>query len=241
MPENETVPVNSGNTADVNATPTPVITDNLPSDPTTVDYTYYTDPDTTGGIIDPVRSSILAGYAPTVSMSSTAALSDDYPLDNDGNEENYVHAAPYFGQAKRISHDTDNIAFRVYDYDYNPEAPKYGVFVDNVFTEAVTMVVGDAKKFEVRARTTQTTPPQEEGEDPVVTAVNSWTDDIPGMIWVSQDEEKAIIREGNQVYAIAPGSVTIKVFNTNENAFSAKIVITIVEADSTNNSFTIDV
>ena len=239
MPENNENEVVVTPDVTVNATPTPVPTE-LPSDYTTVDYTYHTDPEITG-VVDEVESHVLAGLAPSVSMTSTAALSEDYPIDNDGDEENYIHSAPYFGEAPRVSHDLDNLGNRVYDYDYNPEAPQYGVYVNNEFTETATMLAGDAKKFEIRARGTQTTPPEEEGGESTVTAVDSWTDDVPGMIWVSQDEDIAIIREGNQVYAIKPGTVTIKIYNTNENAFVAKIVITVVEATSENNKFTITV
>lgn len=158
-----------------------------------------------------------------------------FPTDNDGNYENYVDAAPYDGYAKRISHDTDNIAFRVYDHDYCPESPQYGVFVDDVFTEAATMVVGEVKEFEVRALT-KTSTTTSEGNTEIVTEV--WTDDIPGMSWVSEDTDKAIIVESNKVRAIAPGTVTIRIYNTNETQFTAKIVLTIEKA-SDQNAFSI--
>lgn len=182
---------------------------------------------------------VSAGAPYGVNISGETAVSGDYPTDNDGNYENYVDAAPYDGYAKRVSHDTDNIAFRVYDHDYSPEAPEYGVYIDDEFVERASIVVGEVKKFEIRARRSTTSTPVE-GEDPVTETVDSWTDDIPGLIWVSEDTTKAIIVEGNKIRAIGAGVVTIHIYNNNENAFVAELVLT-VEEPSIDNVFTIEV
>ena len=183
---------------------------------------------------------MLAGYAlePSITVINTANGVISRPSDNDGNYENYVDAAPYDGYAKRISHDTDNIAFRIYDHDYNPESPEYGVFINNEYVTETTMVVGDAKKFEIRAVKLTETAPEKEGDDPTITAENKWTDDIPGMAWVSEDPEIATIIEGNKVWARKPGTVYVRVYNSNETAFKATLKITVVEA-SVENVFTI--
>ena len=123
---------------------------------------------------------VSAGAPYGVVMSAESALSGDYPLDNDGNYENYVDADSYDGYAKRVSHDTDNIAYRIYDHDYSPESAEYGVYINNAFTETATIVVGQVRKYEVRARKTETT--EDEGQS-TTTVTESWTDDIPGLIF----------------------------------------------------------
>ena len=170
-------------------------------------------------------------------MDSETALSGDYPLDNDGNYENYVDADSYDGYAKRVSHDTDNIAYRIYDHDYSPESAEYGVYINNSFTQTATIVVGQVKKYEVRARKTKTT--VEDGQT-VTTVTESWTDDIPGLIWVSMDTDKAEIVEGNKIHAIAAGKVEIRIYNNNETGYYARLVLTISNS-TPQNSFTITV
>ena len=200
-----------------------------PVSDTPVDTTVYNDETNT--------EYVSAGAPYGVVMSAESALSGDYPLDNDGNYENYVDADSYDGYAKRVSHDTDNIAYRIYDHDYSPESAEYGVYINNSFTETATIVVGQVRKYEVRARKTETT---EEGGQAVTTATESWTDDIPGLIWVSMNPEKAEIVEGNKVHAIAAGEVEIRIYNNNETGYYAKLVLTISES-TPQNSFTITV
>lgn len=204
-------------------------TGTTPVSDTPVDTTVYKDETNT--------EYVSAGAPYGVVMSAESALSGDYPLDNDGNYENYVDADSYEGYAKRVSHDTDNIAYRIYDHDYSPESAEYGVYINNAFTETATIVVGQVRKYEVRARKTETT--KNEGQS-TTTVTESWTDDIPGLIWVSMDPKKAEIVEGNKVHAIAAGEVEIRIYNNNETGYYAKLVLTISNS-TPQNSFTITV
>lgn len=199
---------------------------------------------------------ILAGNAlePSITITNTANGIISRPEDNDGNYENYVDATPYDGYAKRISHDTDNIAFRIYDHDYNVESETYSVYINEEPVTETTMVAGDAKKFEVRCTGNDGTlgiaPPamvvedEEEGDEPVTPGADEstyyWVNDLPGLIWVSEDPTIATIIEGNKVWARKPGVVYVRVYNSNETGFKASLKITVVEATE-ENVFTIEV
>lgn len=202
---------------------------------------------------------ILAGNAlePSITITNTANGVISRPEDNDGNYENYVDATPYDGYAKRISHDTDNIAFRIYDHDYNVESETYSVYINEESVTETTMVVGDAKKFEVRctgpsSSVSGITPPSlvvgdnevqvpVSEPEPTVTADPSyWVNDLPGLIWVSEDPTIVTIIEGNKVWARKPGVVYVRVYNSNETEFKASLKITVVEATE-ENVFTIEV